>query len=469
MRTSYRPALRHAAGTFGVLIVVLSLTFVSRAGASATLLLEEPYGKLGFFTSTGHVAVYLSDVCAESPVVLRLCSPGEPGIVLSRYHGVGGYDWVAIPLIPYLYAVERPEDVPLFADAKMVAFLRDRYRREYLEPVAPDVKNGETPGGNWYELVGSSYDRTIYGFEVETTAAQDEALIRKYNSAVNRSDFSTFSKNCADFAKDVINFYYPKALHRSLVADIGITTPKQLAKRLVKYSERHPEVQFSRIVIPQVPGSMPRSAVVHGVVESFFKSKKYIVPSAVVSPIFAGCVAAVYVGSGSGRFDPAHNALVFNAAGEPETPMGREDRRSYRLELKHLLAGNAPGTRAGKNWRQLQSRAVIEIDEQGRPVLHLKVDEKPVSVGATATNILSSGAPPKLAEELLLARLQAELQQKAANRLSESEVARDWGLLQQAMNEQGMPAEVRELSAKSTGRNAPVVSLRPENVSGNRP
>jgi hypothetical protein len=460
-------AFRCALGTF----VVLTLALVCRAGASATLLLEEPYGKLGFFTTTGHVAVFLSGVCAESPVVLRKCSPGEPGIVLSRYNGVGGYDWIAIPLIPYLYAVESSEDVPLFADAKMVAFLRDRYRRKYLEEVAPDVKNGETPGGNWYELVGSSYDRTIYGFEFETTAKQDEALIRKLNSSANRSHFHTVSNNCADFAKDVVNFYHPKALHRSLVADIGITTPKQLAKRLVKVSERHPELELSRIVIPQVPGSMPRSTVVHGVVESFFKSKKYIVPSAVVSPIFAGCVAAVYVGSGSGRFDPARNALVFNVSGELETPMGREDRRAYRKELEHLLAAKAaatPGAHAEKTWRQLQSRAAADIDEQGRPVLQLRVGEKMVSVGATAANVLASDAPSKLVQELLLARLQVELRQKTDNRLSQSEVARDWSLLQEVMSRPSTNSGAQTLSAKSASRIIPVASLRAEST-GNRP
>src|ERR1700740_618605 len=149
--------------------------------SSATLLLEEPYGRLGFFTATGHAAVYLSGVCADTPLVLRPCAPGETGVVISRYDGVGKYDWVAIPLIPYLYAVERPEDIPLFADAKMTAFLRDRYRRRHLEVVAPDVRDGETPAGNWYELIGSSYDRTIYGFEIETTRKQDLALIKKLN------------------------------------------------------------------------------------------------------------------------------------------------------------------------------------------------------------------------------------------------------------------------------------------------
>ena len=49
------------------------------ATASATLLLEEPYGKLGFFTATGHAAVYLSGVCAETPLVLRPCAAGRTG------------------------------------------------------------------------------------------------------------------------------------------------------------------------------------------------------------------------------------------------------------------------------------------------------------------------------------------------------------------------------------------------------
>src|SRR5207302_8074570 len=99
-------------------VITLMMTCAAFAGSSATLLLEEPYGKLGFFSATGHSAVYLSGVCAETPLILRRCAAGEMGIVLSRYNGVGGYDWIAIPLVPYLYAVENPEDVPLFADAK---------------------------------------------------------------------------------------------------------------------------------------------------------------------------------------------------------------------------------------------------------------------------------------------------------------------------------------------------------------
>ena len=425
------------------------LACVSIANASATLLLEEPYGKLGFFTATGHAAVYLSGVCADSPVVLRPCAPGETGIVLSRYDGIGGYDWMAIPLIPYLYAVDRPEDVPLFADARLVAFLRDRYRREYLEQVAHDGKNGETPGGNWYELVGSSYDRTIYGFEIETTPQQDEALIHKLNSSPNESHFRMVSNNCADFAKDIINFYYPKSLHRSVVADVGMTTPKQLAKMLVKFNRRHPEIAYSRLVIAQVPGSMPRSFAAHGVVESFFKSKKYIVPSAVVSPIFAGCVFAVYVGTGAGRFDPARDALVFEPGSDPEPPLGREDRRAYEHQLQNVLSEAYPvtsGRKIGKAWSQIQAKAKPDFDDQGRPILQMKVDGHIVHIGDSVENVLDGSAPLHLARELLEARLQSELRRKSPPEIAATDVARDWNLLQQTLS-----VSDSRLSAQSTG------------------
>jgi hypothetical protein len=417
-------------------LAIMVLAWASSAGASATLLLEEPYGKMGFFTATGHAAVYLSGVCADTPLVLRHCAPGETGIVLSRYDGVGGHDWVAIRLIPYLYAVERPQDVPLFANAKLAAFLRDRYRRKYLEDIAPDVKEGETPGGNWYQLVGSSYDRAIYGFEIETTPKQDDALIRKYNASPNHSHFHLATNNCADFAKGVLNFYYPKSLHRSLVADVGITTPKQMAKMLTKFSARHPELQFSRLIIAQVPGTMPRSSNVHGVVESFLKAKKYIVPSAVVSPIFAGCLAAVYVATGAGHFEPGRNAMVFVVGGEPERPLGREDRRAYQQQLKHFLAGaypEKPGRKVDKEWVRLQSKAKTGVDQQGRPVLEVQAGESVVQIGVAVDNILSGNAPPEMERQLLAARLQSELRRGSSQSISETEVARDWELLHKTM------------------------------------
>jgi hypothetical protein len=446
-------------------LLILMPISAGLARASATLLLEEPYGKLGFFTATGHAAVYLSGVCAATPLVLRPCAPGELGAVISRYDGVGGYDWVAIPLIPYLYAVEQPDDIPLFVDPKMVTFLRDQYRRKHLEGVAPDRDNGEIPGGNWYELVGTSYDRTVYAFEIETTSAQDQVFIERYNSSPNRSHFRTVSHNCADFAKDVINFYYPKALHRSIIADVGMTTPKQMAKTMIKFSSRHPQLQFSRFVIPQIPGSVARSTPVHGVVESFLKSKKYMVPSAVASPIFAGCVVAIYVGTGAGRFDPARQASVFNAERALEPPLGAEDRRSYQVELNHLMENQVAADPASESnaahvekWKRLLHNAAPDLDAQGRPVLHIQVGEEMVNIGISGSNILANDAPEPFTQELLEARLRAELRRGSPPKASESDVTRDWNLLQKAMN--GSDAEVASRSRRPSQTNSQARSER---------
>jgi hypothetical protein len=447
------------------LSVLMAALPVCLAHASATLLLEEPYGKLGFFTATGHAAVYLSGVCAETPVVLRACAPGELGAVISRYDGVGGYDWVAIPLIPYLYAVEKTEDIPLFVNPKMVTFLRDQYRRKHLEAVAPDLNDGGTPGGNWYELVGSAYDRAAYAFEIETSAEQDEAFISAYNGSSNRSHFHLTYRNCADFAKDVINFYYPKALHRSVVADVGITTPKQMAKTLVKFSGRHGELEFSRYVIPQVPGIEARSAPVHGVVESFFKSKKYIVPSVVVSPVFAGSVAAVYVGTGAGHFDPARNALVYNAGRRLEPPVGAEDRRSYEIELNHLVAADfsAPA-HVEKSLGRMMTNAAPGLDVEGRPVLRMGVGEEAVDVGVAPGNIFAEESSGRFAQQILEARLREELRRGNPPKVSESDVEHDWSLLQKALNISS-EEEAGARSVKPLQASGPLRWIR----AGNRP
>jgi hypothetical protein len=49
----------------------------------------------------GHNAVYFERICAKTPVTLRQYQPSELSVVLSRYQGISGYGWVAIPLTPY--------------------------------------------------------------------------------------------------------------------------------------------------------------------------------------------------------------------------------------------------------------------------------------------------------------------------------------------------------------------------------
>ncbi len=52
-------------------------------------------------------------------------------------------------------------------------------------------------------------------------------------------------------------------------------TPKQVARSLVSYGKKNPELNMTAFVIEQVPGNIPRSHPVDGVAESLVKSKKY--------------------------------------------------------------------------------------------------------------------------------------------------------------------------------------------------
>lgn len=415
-------------GKLSLLALCVLAWCVPLAKADAALLLEEPYGHFGAFTATGHAAVYLTRVCADSPTVLRRCGEGEAGVVLSRYNKVVGRDWLAIPLIPYLYAVDESDEIPLFANQKIVAFLRNQYRKKHLEGVAPDDPTGEPPEGNWTQLVGAAYDRTIYGFEIETSADQDDRFIEEYNSQPNRSHFNLLAHNCADFAKGVINFYYPHTLHRNLIADVGITTPKQIAKLLVNFSAHHPELQSYSFVVPQVPGTMPRSTPVHGVVESVLKSKKYVLPVVVLHPIITGFLAAAYVGDG--RFDPKRHAMILESGRDLEPPLPSRERHDYQRELSLLLAQNLRPKR-DKSWGLLQTAAEPQFDQDGRPVLRLRVGQNLIALGISRDNILHTS--PYLARELLTARLQMELRRSGDPRASGTDVLSDWKLLSQTL------------------------------------
>jgi hypothetical protein len=290
-------------------LLLILLCPLSRAYSSVTLFLEEPFGSFGYVNPTGHAAVYLSNVCADTPTHLRPCQPGEEGVVISRYHRVGGYDWVAIPLVPYLYAVDDVSEIPKSADAQEEAALRNAWRHKHLQQMIPDERDEKIPPGEWIQLIGSLYDRKIYAFEIQTSNSKDAALIEAYNHRANRKRFNLFFNNCADFSRAILDFYYPHSVRRSYTADLGMTTPKQLAKSLTKYVARHEELEMRVYALPQVPGSIPRSKQVDGVMEAMLR-KKYLVPIACLHPYIAAGAALTYFTGG--RFDPAKHATLLN-------------------------------------------------------------------------------------------------------------------------------------------------------------
>lgn len=282
--------------SIGVLLFGAAFLRVASAHASVAVLLEEPYGAFSHLSPSGHVAVYLDHVCADTPLRVRPCHPGESGVVISRYDGIGDHEWIAAPLIGYLYAAQQPEEIPSSVTRQDVIRLREAYRRDFLMSVAPDLPDGSAPGGNWYELAGAAFNRTIYVFQVTSTTKQDDALIAFLNENPNRANYNGVLRNCADFVRTTVNRFYPHAIRRNYVADLGVTSPKSVARGLAHYAAKHPDIDFRTFRITQVPGTLPRS---HGPVTLMEGiSKELGIPLFFVSPVATGVAVTAWLTQG---------------------------------------------------------------------------------------------------------------------------------------------------------------------------
>ncbi|MGA9670950.1 MAG: hypothetical protein WBQ94_17205 [Terracidiphilus sp.] len=294
----------------GLFALAVLATSPVRIHAQAALLMEEPYGLFGIVVPTGHNAIYFDRVCAETPIKLRRCEPGELGAVIARYVGISGYDWMAIPLVPYLYSVEDASDVPARVNRETVERMRNRYYEAHLlDTLGANLSPGGFLPGGWGESLGAAYERRIYAFRFETTEAQDDALIARMNSATNHSQFDLLYSNCADFARVILNSYFPGTFRRSIFPDAGMTTPKQLAWKLEHYSRKHAEPNLAVFEIPQVPGYRHHSKSNKSVAESL-STTTYAIPIALLSPYIAGGLFLDYLVRGRHHLIPNHPQIL---------------------------------------------------------------------------------------------------------------------------------------------------------------
>lgn len=300
---------------FALVYISIALT-ASRARASIAVLLEEPYGWFSHLSPSGHTAVYLNNVCADTPLHLRPCRAGEFGVVISRYDGVGDHDWIAVPLTGYLYAVEEPGEIPASVTGTDAARLREAYRRRMLTLVAPTLPDGTAPAGNWYELAGAAFNRTIYGFEVKTTPEQDDELISFLNRKPNHEKFNGIFRNCADFVRLTVDHFYPHAIGRNYIAGFGVSSPKSVARSLSHYAKKHPELEFRTFRITQVPGTLPRSHPAVTLMEGI--TKELGIPLLFLCPIVTGVTATAWITQG--RLDEPKDAPELNLLFPPPLP-----------------------------------------------------------------------------------------------------------------------------------------------------
>jgi len=260
-----------------LLVIGLALLAASPSRGEVGLLVLEPVDALGFFTRVGHTGTYFSNICPDgSPVKMRLCHPGEHGGVVSKYAPLSereNYDWAIVPFEAFMHGFGTPELAPVIGTHGLQRAIEQFEFGPLFSSALTAGADGELPEGQWKAALATRFDRTIYIYSVETTAADDAALVAAFNAAPNKSRFNFFYRNCSDQARRVFDLILPKI---EVIGDrtggVTMQTPKGLAKALVARALKHPELHLRVRRYPQLPGTYGRSTDVLFPMENTYKS-----------------------------------------------------------------------------------------------------------------------------------------------------------------------------------------------------
>jgi hypothetical protein len=454
--------------------LALAILFIGLAGSPAradvgVVLNESLDTSVARITGSGHSAVYFSRICPETPVKLRLCGPGEQGSVMSNYTTLGEdqpFEWNVVPLNIYLYGVEDPQNRPLLGSHNIKYALEERYREKYLSGYCEGKFCRTSNSAEWREMVGASLSRSMYAFIVQTTVEQDRALIEEFNSAPNVNHFNGMTRNCADFTRRVINYYFPHAAKPDYLNDFGMTSPKAIARSFSHYAAKHPEAHFRVLHFAQIPGTLKRSSECRGGTEQLVRSKKLLVPMLVFADHELPFVAASYVLTG--RFNPEHELEnhpsveasdlsheiqeaksakneALAAALETEEIQERvqavgssEEWKEYRKALK-TLAGEAVNREIVPDrdylnhlFKYLDRVGTLRFGSDGELWMDISENGATTEIGLSPGNFLASGSGSQLSYALALARASYFVRAPKHSRETMLEFKADWALLQSA-------------------------------------
>jgi len=452
---------------FALIVALAWIVCPGARGDVGVVLNESLDTSVARITGSGHTALYLSRVCAETPIKLRVCGPGEQGSVISNYTTLGEdqpFEWNAVPLNIYLYGVEDAGNRPLFGSFKIKHVLEERYRAKYLSAYCQSSFCKTSNKAEWREMVGATLLRSMYFFVVDTTPEQDLALIAEFNSLSNENHFNGATRNCADFVKRVINTYFPGATHRDFVNDFGMTSPKAVAHSFTHYAEHHPEVHLRVLHFAQLPGTIKRSKECRSGTEQLYHSKKLLVPMLIFANQELPVVAASYLLTG--RFNPervfeGHPTESAVAAGQNQLAKIEGDKDAEELEIteseeRERIVGT---TEEWKSYRAAThstieeaikdkeipdhgylSRLPKQVDKAGTPVaddngtlwMVIPDGDSTYRVGLSASNILAPGSDSEVAYQMILVRSEYFVKSHKHERETMTEFKQDWALLQSA-------------------------------------
>ncbi len=418
------------------------------------------------WTGAGHSAVYLSGICMATPVELRTCGPGENGVVLTNYRfgEDHSFEWNAVPLNVYLYGVEDESARPIYASAKVHWMLTERYREKYMAGFCTG-NCATNPDALWRETVGATFMRDIYMFTVKTTVEQDRVLIEKLNRAGNVGHFNGFTYNCADFARDIVNTYFPGAAKPDRINDFWVTTPKAIAKSFAHYGMKHPELEFHVVRFSQIPGDYKPSKDNRKATEELCRANRWRLPLALLRPQELILFTSSYMITG--RFNPElelqrrpDDEVIKLQTELREARSTGDQLREHELKQKiRSVRAEALGTKEewsgyGASIRQYEAEAVeqgyssdvdslrkltqrmvskgyVTVDDQSGLWLSLQDEKVGSKVGFSPNTMVENSSNAKFGYLLALSRVDAELRKPSKNRETLGFFRKDWVLMEQ--------------------------------------
>ncbi len=441
-------------------------TFDITARADIGVVLADPTTVgVSVFTHAGHSLVYLSGVCAASPIRARLCEAGEQGSVVTTYpdfRETQAYAWNLVPLSLYLQGSLVPGDRLLYGSRLVKEALEAHAREGFLQEVCADGHCPQTPHSFWRDIVDANAARDIFIFAVLTTRAQDQTVVDWLNASPNVNHYNGFTNNCAVFTSSLVNLIFPHSVHRDFPNDLGMMAPKAAARSFTHWARKRPELGFYSMHFAQQPGDLPRSGVSQSGTETAIHMKKYLIPAALIGDHeVAGSFFVAYFLTG--RFgvykEFSHHPSSLAVGPETAPEIEEEDRDEVQWSYVGTAAEQKRWTVLGspQDWADYRERfaemqdsaeakefshkrffpqkfdsGTAIVDAKGRPWLMIEIDGSMRRVGISNRNLMAAESDPELAFQLMLGRVGYVLHTKNHLRETMEEFRKDWSLLEEA-------------------------------------
>jgi hypothetical protein len=417
------------------------------------------------YTHAGHSLVYLSGVCAASPIRARLCEAGEQGSVVTTYpdfRETQAYAFNLVPLSLYLYGSLTPGDRLLYGSRRVKDALEAHAREGFLQEVCADGHCPQIQHSFWRDVVDANAARDIFIFAVHTTREQDQVAVDWLNSKPNENHYNGFTNNCAVFTSALVNRIFPHSVHRDFLNDLGMMAPKAAARSFTHWALKRPELGFYSLHFAQQPGDLPRSGVSQSGTETAIHMKKYLIPAALIGDHeVAGSFFVAYFLTGRFGVYKEYRRHPSSLMADPEVIPEEANRDKVKWSYVGTVAEQNQSTVLGlpQDWADYRERfAEIEdsaeakefshkrffpekfnsanasVDAKGLPWLTVEIDGSMRRVGISNRNLLAAESDPELAFQLMLGRIGYVLHAKNHLRETMEEFRKDWSLLEETRN-----------------------------------